>query len=368
MHVPFLDLKQAYDQLRGELEDAVLGSLRSGWYIGGSEVEAFEREYAAYCGAGHCVSVGNGLEALRLSLCALGIKVGDEVIVPSNTFIATWLAVSDVGARCVPVEPDAGTFNIDPTKVEAAITPATKAIIPVHLYGQPADLDPILTLAAAHGVAVLEDAAQAQGATYKGRRIGRHGALVAWSFYPGKNLGALGDAGGITTDDADLAAKLRLLRNYGSRERYRHEVRGGNSRLDSIQAAALRVKLRHLDRWNERRREIAGIYQEAFRYLDLVIPTVCEQVEPVWHLYCILHERRDALQRLLRDAGVETLIHYPVPPHLQGAYADMGLARGSLPIAESIAARILSLPIDPYMSDDQVHHVVASIIECARKV
>jgi dTDP-4-amino-4,6-dideoxygalactose transaminase len=361
MNVPFLDLKRAYEVLAEELEEAVLGSLRSGRYIGGTEVEAFEEAFAAFCGARHCVAVANGLEALHLSLRALGIGAGDEVIVPSNTFIATWLAVSQAGARCIPVEPDAATSNLDPTLIEAAVTPATRAIIPVHLYGQPADLDPILSIAERHGLAVLEDAAQAQGAVYKGRRIGSHGALVAWSFYPGKNLGALGDAGSVTTDDADLAARLRLLRNYGSQERYHHEIQGYNSRLDPVQAAALRVKLRHLDRWNGRRIEIARRYQAAFRDIGLATPHVLNGAEPVWHLYCVRHSRRDDLRRLLHEAGIETLIHYPVPPHLQGAYAGMGFPRGSFPIAERLADELLSLPIDPLMRDDAVETVIAAV-------
>lgn len=361
MSVPFLDLKRAYDYLRPETEEAILASLRSGRYIGGDDVEAFEDAFAAYCGAAYCVAVANGLEALYLGLRALDVGPGDEVIVPSHTFIATWLAVSQAGARCVPVEPDPATLNIDPIRIEAAITPATKAIIPVHLYGQPAQLDSILSLADRHGLAVLEDAAQAHGARYRRERIGRHGNLVAWSFYPGKNLGALGDAGGITTDDPELANRIKLLRNYGSEERYHHSTEGYNSRLDPVQATALTVKLRHLDQWNNRRRAIASAYQDALRDTQLELPTIAPDAEPVWHLYCVRHKQRDRLQALLRDGGIETLIHYPIPPHRQGAYAHMGMGKGSLPIAEDASRRLLSLPIDPFMSDAQVDEVIVAV-------
>lgn len=361
MKVPFLDLRSAYGSVQAEIEAAVLQSLRSGCYIGGPEVEAFECAYADYCGVSHCVAVANGLEALQLALTALEIGPGDEVIVPSNTFIATWLAVSHSGASCIPVEPDPRTYNIDPGRIATAITSRTKAVIAVHLYGQPAEIDPILDVADRHGLHVIEDAAQAQGARYKGKRVGAHSAFCAWSFYPGKNLGALGDAGAITTNDAARAERLRLLRNYGSPLRYQHDLKGFNSRLDPVQATALRVKLQHLDNWNRRRAETANAYQTAFRGLDLTVPYAPDHVEPVWHLYCILHKRRDDLHALLEAAGVETLIHYPVPPHLQSAYADLGMAAGSLPIAERIAAQILSLPIDPLMSNEQVAHVVASV-------
>lgn len=361
MQVKFLDLRAAYASIQDELETAVLRSLRSGHYIGGSEVEAFESAYAEYCETEHCVGVANGLEALHLAMVALGIGPGDEVIVPSNTFIATWLAVSRSGATCVPVEPDPATHNIDPCRIEVALTSRTRAIVPVHLYGQPADLDPILDVAVRYGLHVIEDAAQAQGARYKGRKIGGHADLCAWSFYPGKNLGALGDAGAITTNDGVLAARLRLLRNYGSPVRYQHDEKGFNSRLDPIQAAALTVKLRHLDRWNFRRAEIVEAYQAAFASLDLVLPKVADDVHSVWHLYCIRHPRRDALRASLAEAGVETLIHYPVPPHLQRAYSSMGLGPGSFPIAEEIAQSIFSLPVDPFMSDDQVAHVVSAV-------
>ena len=366
MKVPFLDLGAAYRALQPELEAAVLASLRTGWYIGGSDVEGFEDDFANHVQARHAVGVANGLDALHLALRAMGIGAGDEVIVPSNTYIATWLAVTYCGARPVPVEPEIGGFNIDPALLEAAITPRTKAILPVHLYGQPAELDPILQLARRRGLRVLEDAAQAHGARYRGRRIGSHGDAVAWSFYPGKNLGALGDAGAVTTDDAELADRIRVLRNYGSRVKYVNEVQGVNSRLDPVQAAALRVKLRHLDRWNARRAEIAARYGAALRGSGLLLPVVPPHMEPAWHLYVVRHPQRDRLAERLAAAGVGTLIHYPVPPHEQAAYRDLGLARGSLPRSEALHAEVLSLPMDPLLTDAQLDHVVAEVLRaCA---
>ena len=270
MKVPFLDLRAAYLELKPEIDAAIARVLDSGWYILGPEVEAFEAEWAEYCGASHAVGVGNGMDALTLALRALQIGPGDEVIVPSNTYIATWLAVSAVGATPVPVEPDLATYNIDPALIPAAITPRTKALLPVHLYGQPADLDPILAIARQHNLAVVEDAAQAHGARYKGCRIGAHGDVVCWSFYPGKNLGALGDAGAVTTNRADLADRIRVLRNYGSREKYVNELQGVNSRIDPIQAAVLRVKLKVLDEWNARRCRIAALYSQELASLSLI--------------------------------------------------------------------------------------------------
>jgi dTDP-4-amino-4,6-dideoxygalactose transaminase len=361
MSVPFLDLGAAYREVQAEIESAILASLRSGWYIGGQDVEAFEQEFAAFTGAHHCVGVANGLDALRLALLAMGIGVGDEVIVPSNTFIATWLAVSQSGATPVPVEPVECTYNLDPARIEAAITSRTKAILPVHLYGQPADLDPILALARKHGLRVLEDAAQAHGARYKGKRIGGHGDVVAWSFYPGKNLGALGDAGAITTNDPELADRIRLLRNYGSSVKYVNEVKGWNSRLDPVQAVALRVKLRHLDEWNARRTAIAARYAAELAGNGLVLPKVPEWAEPVWHLYVVQHAERDGLQRVLKETGIGTQIHYPIPPHLQIAYRDAGYARGRFPIAESMANSLLSLPIGPQLDDASVTAVISAL-------
>ena len=312
------------------------------------------RNLRPYTETQHCVGVANGLDALRLALVAMGIGAGDEVIVPSNTFIATWLAVSQSGATPVPVEPVESTYNLDPGRIEAAITPRTKAILPVHLYGQPADLDPILTMARKHGLRILEDAAQAHGARYKGKRIGGHGDAVAWSFYPGKNLGALGDAGAVTTNDPELADRVRVLRNYGSRIKYVNDVKGYNSRLDPVQAVVLRVKLRHLDEWNARRTAIAAHYTAELAGIGLVLPEVPKWVEPVWHVYVVQHAERDRLQEALQKAGIGTLIHYPIPPHLQKAYCDAGYAAGRFPIAESMANHLLSLPMGPQLDDADV--------------
>ena len=349
MNIPFLDLGAAYRELKTEIDAALHRVLDSGWYILGPEVDAFEAEWAAYCEADHAVGLANGLDALILAIRALDIGPGDEVIVPSNTYIATWLAVTAVGARPVPVEPDPATHNIDPARIAAAMTPATRALLPVHLYGQPADIDPILALARQHGLAVIEDAAQAHGARYKGQRIGAHGDVVCWSFYPGKNLGALGDGGAITTNRADLADRIRVLRNYGSRVKYVNEVQGVNSRLDPIQAAVLRAKLPHLDAWTERRSAIAAAYAEGLRDNGLILPHVPDWAEPAWHLYVVRSPDRDVLQKRLAEAGVGTLIHYPIPPHMQEAYADLGLAPDALPLARQLAGEVLSLPIGPQL-------------------
>lgn len=351
MDIPFLDLRASYLELKSELDAASERVLNSGWYILGEEVEAFEREFAAYCGARHCVGVGNGLEALHLILRAYDIGPGDEVIVPANTYIATWLAVSYAGATPVPVEPDPQTYNLDPARIEAALTPKTKAILPVHLYGQPADMDPILEIARRHGLKVIEDAAQAHGAKYKGRLAGTLGDAAGWSFYPGKNLGALGDAGAITTDDDKLAERLKMLRSYGSRVKYYHEVKGFNSRLDPLQAAFLRVKLRRLDEWNGRRKSIAARYlAELAGAPDLTLPAVLPEAEPSWHLFVVRHPQRAGLQEHLTKSGVGTLIHYPVPPHLSGAYAELGVTAGTFPVTEEIANTVLSLPMGPHLA------------------
>lgn len=363
MNVPFLDLKATYTELKPEIDAAIKRVLESGWYILGEEVNSFEREYSNYCEAKHCVGVANGLDALHLALLALGVGTGDEVIVPSNTYIATWLAVSQCGATPVPVEPDAATYNIDPALIEAAITPRTKVILPVHLYGQPADMDPILAIARKHGLKVLEDGAQAHGARYKGKRIGAHGDVVAWSFYPGKNLGAFGDGGAITTNDAELAERISVLRNYGSRVKYVNDVRGFNSRLDPIQAAALRVKLNFLDAWNDRRADIASRYQVELQNTGLVLPFVPDWAEPAWHLYVVQRPQRDALQKQLSAAGIGSLIHYPIPPHVQQAYADVGYSQGQFPLAEQIANQCLSLPIGPHLDEASVSAVIAACCE-----
>ncbi|MFO0697660.1 MAG: DegT/DnrJ/EryC1/StrS family aminotransferase [Nitrospira sp.] len=363
MSIPFLDLTAAYRELQSEIEEAVLKSLRSGWYILGPDLEAFEQDFANYCEVQHAIGVANGLDALHLALKAMDVGSGDEVIVPSNTYIATWLAVSQCGARPVPVEPIEATYNINSALIEAAITPRTKVIIPVHLYGQPADLDPVLAISNAYNLRVLEDAAQAHGARYKGKRLGSHGDAVAWSFYPGKNLGALGDGGAITTNNPDLASRLRMLRNYGSREKYVNEIRGFNSRLDPLQAAALRVKLRHLDRWNEARRAIAARYLTGLADTGLVLPVVPDWADPVWHLFVVRSEMRNQLKQRLNQAGVGTLIHYPIPPHLQGAYADLEIGKGAFPVAERIHEQVLSLPMFPNIRLEQIDQVIAAVRE-----
>jgi dTDP-4-amino-4,6-dideoxygalactose transaminase len=340
--------------LKYEIDTEVSRVLNSGWYILGPEVEAFEADWAEYCEAKHAVGLANGLDALILALRSLDVGAGDEVIVPSNTYIATWLAVSAVGATPVPVEPDPATHNIDPERISSAITPRTKVLLPVHLYGQPADMDPILTLARKHNIAVVEDAAQAHGARYKNKRIGGHGDIVCWSFYPGKNLGALGDGGAITTNRADLADKVQVLRNYGSRVKYVNEVQGVNSRLDPIQAAVLRVKLKHLDEWTDRRRMIAGAYSEGLKDSGLILPHVPDLADPVWHLYVVRSPERDALQKRLGEAGIGTLIHYPIPPHMQDAYKSLGMADADFPLACQLADEVLSLPIGPQMLPNDI--------------
>lgn len=361
MEVPFLDLAAGTSELRAEIHAAVERVLRSGWYIGGTEVTAFEERWADYCGAHHCVGVGNGLDALHLALRAMDVGPGDEVIVASNGYIATWLAVSIAGATPIPVEPDPQTHNLDASLVEAAITDRTRVILPTHLYGQPADLDPLLDIARKHGLRLVEDAAQAHGARYRGRRIGAHGDAVAWSFYPSKNLGALGDGGAVTTNDPAIARRVRELGNYGSAKRYVNDVKGVNSRLDPIQAAVLSAKLDRLDEWNERRRNTAALYMERMSGNGLTLPFVPDWAEPVWHLFVVQSEERDQLSERLSEYGVQTLVHYPIPPHRQRAYAEVNLPHGSLPIAEGLANRVISLPIGPHLSDEHAHQVIAAV-------
>jgi dTDP-4-amino-4,6-dideoxygalactose transaminase len=359
--IPFLDVPAAYAELRDDLDEAARRVMASGQFILGPDVAAFEEEFAAYCGARHAIGVGSGLDALRLILLGLGLGPGDEVVVPSNTFIATWLAVSQVGATPVPVEPDPETHNVTSDAVEAALTARTKAIMPVHLYGQPADMDGLTALGRERGIPVIEDAAQAQGAQLRGRRAGALADAAGFSFYPGKNLGALGDAGAITTDDDGLAERVRLLRNYGSKQKYHHDVPGMNSRLDSLQAAFLRIKLRRLDEWNDRRRAVAARYLELLDGVDeLVLPAVPDWAEPVWHLFVVRHPRRDELQERLAQAGVDTIIHYPIPPHRAGAYAgEVGARR--LPIAERLADEVLSLPMGPHLPLADVERVADAV-------
>jgi dTDP-4-amino-4,6-dideoxygalactose transaminase len=357
----FLDLRAINAEQATELEAAFSRVLRSGWYIMGRELEAFEHEFAGYCEAAHCVGVGNGLDALFLILKAYGIGPGDEVIVPSNTYIATWLAVSHTGATPVPVEPVAATHNIDPALVEAAITPRTRAILAVHLYGQPAQMCALRAIADAHGLRLIEDAAQAHGARERGLRVGSLGDAAGFSFYPGKNLGALGDAGAVVTNDAALAAEVRLLRNYGSRVKYVNEVQGHNSRLDELQAALLRTKLEPLDQQNAHRRVLARAYDEALAELDLVLPLVADGMEPVWHLYVVRSTQRELLQAQLKAAGIDTMIHYPKAPHLQAAYRNLGLAPGSLPMAERLQDEVLSLPMGPHLQVADIHRVAEAL-------
>lgn len=359
--VQFLDLKAAYDELSSEIDEAVQRVCRSGRYIGGTEVESFERRFANYTGALCCVGVANGLDALTLALRALDIGAGDEVLVPSNTYIATWLAVSAVGATPVPVEPTLGTYNIEAGDMEAHITPRTKAVLPVHLYGTPVDMDAVCVLAEAHDMYVIEDAAQSHGAKIRGKPVGSHGDVVCWSFYPGKNLGALGDGGAITTNNQEIADRVRKLGNYGSSVKYYNDERGANSRLDPIQAAVLSVKLDHLDQWNNRRTEVVRIYRAAMANLPIELPETPEWADPVWHLFVIRSSERDELQEHLKGHGVQTLIHYPLPPHLQQAYRNLELGTRRLPISEIYAKESLSMPIGPHLAHPAIERVTDSI-------
>jgi dTDP-4-amino-4,6-dideoxygalactose transaminase len=356
--VPFLDLKATYEELRMKLDRAYHRVMSSGQFVLGKELSSFEKEFAAFCRVDYCLGVSNGLEALRLVLQAWNIGPGDEVIVPANTFIATWLAVTQVGATPVPIEPDA-YYNIDVTAIEQAITKRTRAIIPVHLYGQPADMDAVAQIAGKYNLKVLEDAAQAHGARYKGRRVGGVGDASAFSFYPGKNLGAYGDGGAITTNDVDLFKTISRLRNYGSPEKYVHDELGTNSRLDELQAAFLRVRLENLESWNQRRATVAGLYHKYLGDLEgkLVLPKVASFAEPVWHIYAICTEAREDLQHALADQGISTIIHYPIPPHLQKAYADSFKHKRQFPYTERLSRTLLSLPMGPHLSAEAVKAV-----------
>lgn len=355
--IPFLDVGSTYVELKTEIDAAIKRVLESGQYILGSEVRDFEDEFAKYVSADYCVGVANGLDALRLALSAVGVKRGDEVVVPSHTFIATWMAATECGARLVPVEPETDGFNIDPILVEAAITDRTKAIVVVHLYGQPAQLDQILEIGRRHKIPVVEDAAQAHGAFYKERRIGSHSDAVAWSFYPSKNLGAFGDAGAVTTNRIDVADRVRVESNYGSKVKYEHDLIGTNSRLDPIQAAVLRVKLGALDNWNYRRREVASTYAEELKDLPIVLPKWLHGRDSVWHLYVVRVENREFLREVLASEGIETVIHYPIPPHLQLSYRDHYGAI-SLSRTSTISREVLSLPIGPFLSTAMVGRIV----------
>lgn len=373
MTIPFLDLKSPYLELKDELDAAYQRVMYSGWYILGKEVEAFEAEFADYCEANHCIGVANGLDALHLIVRGYGIGPGDEVIVPANTYIATWLAVTHAGATPVPVEPDERTYNIDPARIERAITPKTKAIMVVHLYGQPADMDAINGIVAkvnqsrvtsyASPLVVIEDCAQAHGARYKGRRVGSLGDAAGFSFYPGKNLGAIGDGGAVTTNDSDLAKRVKVLRNYGSQVKYHNEVLGYNSRLDELQAAFLRVKLTKLDEWNERRRQVAAQYLlKLSDQRQLTLPYVPEWAEPVWHLFVVSHTQRNTLQKNLTEAGIGTMIHYPIPPYLQPAYTSLANKEGDFLISEQMAKEVISLPMGPHLDPKKIVQVTRKIL------
>lgn len=361
MKIPFLDVLAGYQELRDELDEAYQRVMSSGWYILGEEVDAFEEEFAQYCGVKHCIGVGNGLDALHLILRAYGIGDGDEVIVPANTYIATWLAVSYSGAKPVPVEPDRSTYNIDPTRIESCITKKTRVILPVHLYGQIADMDKINEIAKSYDLIVIEDAAQAHGAYYKGRKAGSLGNAAGFSFYPGKNLGAYGDAGAVVTNDSELARKVRMLRNYGSKEKYYNDYKGFNSRLDPLQASFLRVKLKYLDQWNQRRELIAQKYLKRLSDIEhLILPVNPAWSKPNWHLFVVRHPRRNHLQKYFTRRQIGTLIHYPVPPHLSTAYVDMRWQKGQFPITEEFANTILSIPIGPHLTNAAVDEVIDS--------
>lgn len=349
------------NKINQELKDAANRVIDSSWYILGKEVKNFEIEFANYIGVKYCIGVGNGLEALHLILSAYGVGKDDEIIIPSNTYIATALAVSYVGAIPVFVEPDELTYNINPDLIEEKITKRTKAIIPVHLYGQSCDMDIINKIAKKYNLKVIEDSAQAHGATYKGRKCGALSDASGFSFYPTKNLGAIGDAGAITTNDKVLAEKVKTLRNYGSKEPYYNKYKGFNSRLDEMQAAILRIKLRHLDEFNDERKKIVEIYFNKLRNSNLVLPYIPEWTNPVWHLFVVSSKKRDELQKYLDSRGVETAIHYPIPIHLQEAYVDLGCKKGDFPIAEKMANEILSLPLWIGLEKEIVGEIIKSI-------
>lgn len=361
MKVPFVSFLPMERELDQQLRDAFTSVFERSWYIEGVEDQKFEEAFADFCGIKHCIGCGNGLDALMLALKALGVGPGDEVIVPSNTYIATALAVTYVGATPVFVEPDIRTFNIDPSRIEEKITSATKALMPVHLYGQSCDMDPIMEIARKYGLYVVEDCAQAHGATYKGKKIGTFGDAAGFSFYPGKNLGALGDAGAMVTNDDTLAQKLRALGNYGSDYKYHHIYQGNNSRLDEMQAAFLSVKLPHLDRMNQERRRIAQRYLDGITNPAVTLPYVNPDTEPVWHIFAICTERRDELEAYLNERGIGTNKHYPIPMHLQGCYSNLNIPEGALPLAEQISRTELSLPMYYGMTEEQIQYVIDQI-------
>ena len=361
MNVPFLDIHATYAELRESVDQAYHRVMDSGWYLLGEELDAFEREFALYCGTQDSIGVGNGLDALALILEAFDIGLGDEVIVPAHTFIATWLAVTNVGARPVPVDVDNISYNISPDRIEDAITPRTKAIIAVHLYGRPSEMNAIRDIANKYQLKIIEDAAQSHGAVYHEKRTGGLGDAAAFSFYPGKNLGAFGDGGAITTNDSSLAKRIRCLRNYGAEKKYFHQELGRNSRLDELQAAFLRVKLQWLDHWNEKRSQIAEFYSRHLSDTPLTLPHSASHVSSSWHLYVVRSTSRDLLQKKLAKAGVHTVIHYPLPPYRQKAYVEFANSAERLPVAEKLGEQVLSLPIGPQLTASQADYVVEQV-------
>lgn len=363
--VPAFELKKQYETIRHEVERVTARIMAGGSYILGGEVSAFEEEFAEYCSASHALGVASGTDALQLSLMACGIGAGDEVIAPSHTAVATVAAIEMAGAKPVLVDIDLARYTLDPAHIAKAITPRVRAIIPVHLYGCPADMDAILDMARAKNIFVIEDASQAHGASIHGRRVGSLGDMAAFSFYPTKNLGAFGDGGAVVTNNPALAEKVRLLRQYGWKERYISQIKGINSRLDELQAGILRVKLRHLDEWNQRRRQLASLYFDLLSESDLTLPPRPADVEPVFHQFVIRHPRRDALREHLKAQGIQTLVHYPLPVHLQPGYANLGLGRGSLPRSEKAADEVLSLPLYPELTEDQVRRVAKACLNFA---
>lgn len=361
MKIPFVSFLPMEKELNDDLRGAFNRVFSRSWYIEGAEDKVFETAFAEYCGTKYCIGVGNGLDALMLALKALGIGDGDEVIIPSNTFIATALAVTYVGATPVLVEPDIRTFNINPELIEDAITRKTKAIMPVHLYGQACDMDPIIEVAKKHGLKLVEDCAQAHGATYKGQKVGTFGDAAGFSFYPGKNLGGLGDAGAVVTNNKDLADMVRALGNYGSDYKYHHIYKGNNSRLDELQAAFLGAKLPHLEQMNVERRRVAALYTEGIRNPKVITPFVLPECVPVWHIYGIRCAERDGLEELLNEKGIGTNKHYPVPIHLQKCYKDLGIGKGALPIAEEISSTELSIPMYYGMTNEEIQYIIDTI-------
>lgn len=361
VNIPFVSFVPMEKELNNELRGAFNRVFERSWYIEGAEDEAFEKAFASFCDVKYCVGCGNGLDALMLALKALGVGEGDEVIVPSNTYIATALAVTYVGATPVFVEPDIRTFLIDPNLIEEKINNKTKAIMPVHLYGQACDMDAIMSIAKKHNLYVVEDCAQAHGATYKGQKVGSFGDAAGFSFYPGKNLGALGDAGALVTNNKELADKVRAFGNYGSDYKYHHIYKGNNSRLDELQAAFLSAKLPHMDRMNAERRRIAKMYSDGIVNPKVTTPFVCEDCIPVWHIYGIRCAERDALEKHLNEKGIGTNKHYPIPMHMQECYKDLNIPQGALPIAEEISSTELSIPMYYGMTDEEVQYVIDAI-------